>query len=109
MASNQVSVYKTHGSVMNKLSLRAAAGALTLLTAFAQAQNYNLTINAALGRKSINPLIYGIAFGSQAQMQDLGATVNRMGGNNLSRYNWKVNALNIDANGFFETPADPSR
>ena len=92
---------------MKKSLTGAVLGALTL-AGLAPAQSYNITVNAALNRKPISPLIYGVAFGTQAQMQDLGATVNRMGGNNQSRYNWEINADNKDADWFFESIGDAS-
>ena len=39
---------------------------------------------------AISPLIYGVAFASTGVLQQLGATVDRWGGNTSSRYNWVV-------------------
>ena len=47
-----------------------------------------------LNRKAINPAIYGVAYATTAQLQDLNAPLHRYGGNNTSRYNWQLNADN---------------
>src|ERR1700704_3797661 len=78
--------------------------------AFANAQNpaVAVNVNAAANRHAINPNIYGVAFASAAQLQDLNAPLNRMGGNNTSRYNWQLNADNKDADWYFESIGDNS-
>jgi len=53
-----------------------------------------ITVNTALNRRSINPLIYGAAFASSSQLNELNATLNRWGGNTTTRYNWQLNADN---------------
>ncbi len=56
----------------------------------------------------ISPYIYGIAFnpqrhGKDAYLWDLGPTIRRWGGNNTSRYNWKLgNAWNAAFDYFFQ-------
>lgn len=62
-----------------------------------------ITVDAQAARHPISPLIYGVAFAGSAQLQALNATLNRSGGNNMTRYNWKDNATNIDSDYFFET------
>jgi hypothetical protein len=39
----------------------------------------------------ISPLIYGVAFGDQAYLKELGATSNRWGGNATTTFNWDLN------------------
>src|SRR5215212_2120934 len=51
-----------------------------------------ITVNAALDRHAINPLIYGTAFATTAQLLDLNSPFNRSGGNATTRYNWELNA-----------------
>ncbi len=87
------------------MKLFCIASALAAI-ACSHAQTYNVTVDATLNRKSINPLIYGVAFATSAQLKDLNATVNRMGGNNQSRYNWELNGDNRDNDWFFESIAD---
>jgi hypothetical protein len=76
----------------------------------ADAQNPSVAVNvdAAANRHAINPNIYGVAFATAARLQDLNAPLNRMGGNNTSRYNWQLNADNKDQDWYFESIADNS-
>ena len=62
-----------------------------------------IAVNAAANQHAISPLIYGVAFGTTAQLQGLDATYNRSGGNNESTYNWQTNALNLDSDYYFES------
>ncbi|MCU1350484.1 MAG: hypothetical protein JWO56_3514 [Acidobacteria bacterium] len=74
------------------------------------AQNAPVTVNVdgALNRHPIDPRIYGIAFGSTAQVNDLNAPLNRYGGNAATRYNWQINASNRAEDYFFESIGEPS-
>ncbi len=76
----------------------------------ASAQNAPVTVNvdASANRHAISPLIYGVAYGSTAQLNDLNSPLNRYGGNNASRYNWQLNADNRDFDWYFESIADAS-
>lgn len=81
------------------------------MPAFAQDPAANTTptlsvaIDADQNRHSISPLIYGVCFASIEQVAGLNATLNRQGGNNFSRYNWKVNTDNIDSDWYFASIA----
>src|SRR5450631_3205185 len=46
-----------------------------------------ITVNAQLNRHAISPQIYGTAFASASQLQDLNFTMNRSGGNAETSYN----------------------
>ena len=76
----------------------------------AQAQNpaANLTVDAGANRRPINPNIYGLAYATTAQLQDLNVPLNRYGGNNTSRYNWQLNADNRGQDWYFESIGDTS-
>jgi Glycoside hydrolase family 44 len=91
-------------SVSQKMLVAFVLGS-TIPSAFAQTV---VTINAQSNRHAISPLIYGVAFGTSAQISDLQATVNRYGGNSTSRYNWNLNADNRGSDWYFETYADAS-
>ena len=65
-----------------------------------------LTVNALANRHPISPLIYGTAFASSNQLTDLNFTLNRSGGNNETRYNWQINAHNLDFDWYFESYPD---
>jgi len=87
-----------------------ACSALLASVATAHAQNAPVTLNvdANANRHAISPLIYGVAYGSTAQLDDLNSPLNRYGGNNASRYNWQLNADNRDFDWYFESIADTS-
>lgn len=72
------------------------------------AQNAAVTINidATANLRAINPLIYGVAFASSAQLRDLNLPLNRSGGNRESTYNYLNNATNTGADYFFESIPD---
>ena len=68
-----------------------------------------VSIDAALNKHAIDPRIYGVNNASQAQLDDLNATINRSGGTPTSRYNWQQNAINTGDDYFFESvPSDVS-
>jgi hypothetical protein len=65
-----------------------------------------IAVDAAADRHAISPLIYGVAFASQAQLLALNAPINRSGGNGMTRYNWRLNASNHAADWYFESIGD---
>jgi len=76
----------------------------------AQAQNpaASLTVDVNANRRAINPNIYGLAYASTAQLQDLNVPLNRYGGNNTTRYNWQINGDNRGQDWYFESIGDSS-
>jgi hypothetical protein len=83
-----------------------AAVLLSLLVAgaaLAKPPTVTVAIDATANRHSINPLVYGVAFASKSDLLALNAPLNRMGGNNMSDYNWALNAQNLDADWYFES------
>jgi hypothetical protein len=74
----------------------------------AQGPAVTINIDAAVGRRNINPNIYGVAFATQAQLTDLNCPLNRSGGNATSQYNWQLNADNRGNDWFFESLDDGS-
>lgn len=74
----------------------------------------SVTINTLTNRHLISPYIYGANFPPDAAyVTASGATMIRWGGNNSSRYNWTINAKNLDADYYFEnyswgTPDSPT-
>src|ERR1019366_3983992 len=55
-----------------------------------------VAVDAQSNRHAISPLVYGTAFATSNQLMDLNFTINRSGGNNETRYNWLINAHNLD-------------
>ena len=77
-----------------------------LISANAAAQTnpaVTVHVDAAAKRHAINPLIYGVAFATKAQLEALNAPLNRSGGNNMADYNWSQNAQNLDTDWYFES------
>lgn len=81
------------------LALAAAAAA----PAPAQNPAVTVNVNAAADRHPINPAIYGVAYASAAELTELNAPLNRLGGNPTSRYNWLGNVDNRAEDYFFES------
>lgn len=81
--------------------LAFVAGALVLGLAPVGHAQVTVTVDANADRKPISPLIYGVHFANTAQLQDMNATVNRLGGNSVGRYNWQQNIDNRGADYFF--------
>jgi hypothetical protein len=77
----------------------------TLLSTSALAGNpaVTVTIDPTANRHAIDPMIYGVAFGSKSDLQKLNAPLNRMGGNSMTAYNWKQNATNLAQDWYFES------
>ena len=89
------------------------AGVLVALIAAAAtlaAQNGPVTVvvDVAASRRAIDPNIYGVAYATTAQLTDLNVPLNRLGGNNTSRYNWQINADNRGQDWYFESIGDAS-
>lgn len=69
----------------------------------APAAAHTVNVDVTADRRPISPLIYGVAFASQAQLQDLNATLNRVGGTAFTSYNWAADALNTGEDYYFES------
>lgn len=67
-----------------------------------------VTVDVTQNRRDINPLIYGVAYATSAQLADLNAPLNRYGGNNTSRYNWELNADNRGHDWYFQSVPESS-
>jgi hypothetical protein len=97
---------------MPTTTLRAFGTALALIacaiTLGAQSATVTIEVDAATGRRAINPNVYGVAHASTADLADLNVPLNRNGGNNTSRYNWQQNADNRGNDWFYESIGDSS-
>jgi hypothetical protein len=89
--------------------MKRALPLLALLAAApAAGQVVQIEVDAASRQRIISPLVYGLAFATPAQLQDLNVPLNRWGGNPTSRYNWQVNADNRGQDWYFESIAHES-
>lgn len=91
---------------VSKILLLFAANIAAI--AAAHAAGVTVVVDAAANRHPINPQIYGVAFASSTDLVALNAPLNRMGGNNMSTYNWAINAQNLDNDWYFESYPQPS-
>jgi len=87
---------------------RILAGAVALaLTGHRRLEAQNppvaVSVDVSAERHPISPQIYGVAYGTTSTLSDLNVPVNRLGGNNTSRYNWQVNADNRANDWYFES------
>jgi ABC-type transporter Mla maintaining outer membrane lipid asymmetry permease subunit MlaE len=86
--------------------LRVPSGLSLLLTALlapvcavqlsAQNAATSVSVDAGANLRAINPNIYGVCFAGASDVAALNAPLNRMGGNNMSDYNWQIDALNLE-------------
>jgi hypothetical protein len=83
----------THG-----LLFLALAGTLA-----AQNPAVAIGVDASANRHAISPNVYGVAYGDATTLPQLNVPLNRLGGNNTSRYNWLLNADNRAADWYFES------
>jgi PKD repeat protein len=93
------------------LVTRAVVAAVALSGAavlYAQNATVTISVDVAANRRAINPAIYGVAYATTTQLQDLNAPLHRYGGNNTSRYNWQLNADNRGADWYFESIGESS-
>ena len=67
-----------------------------------------IRVDVAVRRHPISPLVYGVSYAGE-NAAALHCPINRMGGNNTSRYNWRENADNRANDYFFESIADSDK
>lgn len=96
---------RTNVAATGAAALLLASGATT--TAHAQSAGVTVRVDVNAQRRPISPLVYGHNYAG-ASAGDLNCPVNRLGGNNTSRYNWKKNADNRGSDWFFQSIADAS-
>lgn len=70
------------------------------------AKQLTIEIDVSSARREINPDIYGINYGSEELVAELGHTVRRWGGNATTRYNWQLDVSNRASDWFFENIAE---
>ncbi|MEI6085669.1 MAG: glycoside hydrolase family 44 protein [Verrucomicrobiota bacterium] len=68
--------------------------------------NHVIQVSALVSNHTISPFIYGLAWApSTNYLKDIGATVNRWGGNHTSTYNWQAGTKNLANDWYFENSA----
>src|SRR5215471_16940630 len=89
--------------VLAARSLALLALSLPFFAAFPALAQVAVNVDATANQHPISPFVYGVAFGSAAQLSDLNAPLNRWGGNSTTRYNWQVNSANHANDYFYES------
>lgn len=84
----------------------APVAALFFGTAWNAYAQTTVSVDAAANRHAISPLVYGTNYGTASTLAALNSPLNRMGGNNTTRYNWKQNADNKANDYFFQSIGD---
>ncbi len=89
--------------------LKASVLVCSLILASAiHAASITISVDANVNRKPINPNVYGVANATAAQLSDLNSSMERSGGNGMTRYNWQQNCWNHANDWFYETIAESS-
>jgi hypothetical protein len=68
----------------------------------AEVNGPRLTVQVDKDRHAISPNIYGMSYGPELLVAELGLPVQRWGGNATTRYNWKLDTANRAGDWFFE-------
>jgi Glycoside hydrolase family 44 len=89
-------------------SILLGAAATLALSVPVSAKTTTISIDATAGVHAIDPRIYGVNFATSAELKALNAPLNRMGGNNMTDYNWSTNAQNLDQDYYYESYPDKS-
>jgi Glycoside hydrolase family 44 len=74
---------------------------LAALSSFAANPAVTINVDANANRNAIDPRIYGASWASANEITQLGLTLNRWGGNAMSRYNWTYATANRCKDYFF--------
>ncbi len=96
--------------IQDKLGLSFLAILSTILMCaapvLAQNQPTSVNIDASANRRAINPGIYGFSIASSNDLAVTNFTLNRLGGNATSMYNWQLNSTNHASDWYFESILD---
>src|SRR5215208_2698105 len=74
---------------------------LLALPVFADNPAVVVNVDAAANQHPIDPRIYGASWATATEITTLGLTLNRWGGNAMSRYNWAFSTANRCKDYFF--------
>ncbi|MEO7433632.1 MAG: glycoside hydrolase family 44 protein [Dokdonella sp.] len=61
-----------------------------------------VAVDTAANVHAFSPLIFGVAFGDQTRNAQMGYTLQRWGGNSVTRYNWQVDVHNTASDYYYE-------
>ncbi len=86
----------------------AAATLALLASSTARSADVTVTIDPTKDRRAISPLIYGVNFGTAAQMNRVRFPVRRWGGNSTTRYSWQDDISNRASDWFYYNIEEPN-
>lgn len=61
-----------------------------------------VAVDVSSGVRPLNPLIFGVAFGDAKRNAEVGYTMQRWGGNSVTRYNWRVDVHSTAGDWYYE-------
>ncbi len=70
-------------------------------TAVAVGATVSVNVDSSLEVRAVNPLIFGISAGDAMRNQQMGYTLQRWGGNSVTRYNWQAISHNSASDYFY--------
>lgn len=88
-----------------RLPARPQEGGTTAPAVAGGAATVTVRVDAAANLRPISPLVYGVNYAGKNTVA-LNCPVNRIGGNNTTRYNWRLNADNRGNDWFFQSIGD---
>lgn len=88
------------------LLLVVLAAAAPAAAAAAAAAGTAVSIDFNARGRPISPLIFGVSFGDAARNAQIGYTLDRWGGNSVTRYNWQADIHNTAADYYYENIRD---
>ena len=59
-------------------------------------------VDVSSGVRPLSPLIFGVAFGDAKRNAEVGYTMQRWGGNSVTRYNWRVDVHSTAGDWYYE-------
>lgn len=89
-----------------KLRVRILLIALATAPSLAPAAPTAVSVDFNARGRPISPLIFGVSFGDAARNAQIGYTLDRWGGNSVTRYNWQADIHNTASDWYFENVRD---
>jgi len=89
-----------------KFRVRILLLILATAPSFAAAAATAVSVDFDARGRPISPLIFGVSFGNAARNAQIGYTLDRWGGNSVTRYNWQLDIHNTASDWYFENIRD---
>ena len=89
-----------------KIRVRILLFALGAAPSLASAAATAVSVDFNARGRPVSPLIFGVSFGNAARNAQIGYTLERWGGNSVTRYNWQADIHNTASDYYFENVRD---